>query len=304
MKTCRRRRRVAGLLSSMSQEAEESWKPSGSSFRSNERAAHSSGGSRRCRRRRRREKRPSSRRRRRREKRPSGLSQKARSRRGIKGRSHRREQGEMRPSSPSRALSRKGGSGKEEQVVGNLFADGLFLFQVGKVSMEWLAGDRTKIAGTFPPRKRGWTGYVEKDTAGQTNIYSIEPSVYVAENAISSGNAGTSSEGAENTVAIAGGLALISLAAASSVLIQVYKNEPQIQRADNSGPPLSYYINKFKPNVPAEASAPPAPELSPSAEATEPPESSFSSELQPKGDANAVFEVQVDVDTPDVSSVS
>lgn len=40
--------------------------------------------------------------------------------------------------------------------------------------MEWLAGEKTKVAGTFPPRKRGWTGYVEKDTAGQTNIYSVE----------------------------------------------------------------------------------------------------------------------------------
>lgn len=40
--------------------------------------------------------------------------------------------------------------------------------------MEWLAGEKTKVVGTFPPRKRGWTGYIEKDTAGQTNIYSVE----------------------------------------------------------------------------------------------------------------------------------
>ncbi|CAN6879895.1 unnamed protein product [Brassica oleracea] len=40
--------------------------------------------------------------------------------------------------------------------------------------MEWLAGEKTKVVGTFPPRKRGWTGYVEKDTAGQTNVYPIE----------------------------------------------------------------------------------------------------------------------------------
>ncbi|KAG6781609.1 hypothetical protein POTOM_014520 [Populus tomentosa] len=46
--------------------------------------------------------------------------------------------------------------------------------EVGKVSMEWLAGEKTKVVGTFPPTKRGWTGYVEKDTAGQTNIYSVE----------------------------------------------------------------------------------------------------------------------------------
>ncbi|KAJ6346803.1 hypothetical protein OIU76_003476 [Salix suchowensis] len=61
--------------------------------------------------------------------------------------------------------------------------------EVGKVSMEWLAGEKTKVVGTFPPSKRGWTGYVEKDTAGQTNIYSVEPAVYVAESAISSGSA-------------------------------------------------------------------------------------------------------------------
>lgn len=45
--------------------------------------------------------------------------------------------------------------------------------------MEWLAGEKTKVVGTFPPRKqRGWTGYVEKDTAGQTNVYSIEVSTF------------------------------------------------------------------------------------------------------------------------------
>lgn len=49
--------------------------------------------------------------------------------------------------------------------------------QVGKVSVEWLAGEKTKVVGTFPPRSR-WSGYVEKDTAGQTNIYSVEVSSY------------------------------------------------------------------------------------------------------------------------------
>lgn len=42
------------------------------------------------------------------------------------------------------------------------------------MSVEWLAGEKTRVVGTFPPRTRGWTGYVEKDTAGQTNIYSVE----------------------------------------------------------------------------------------------------------------------------------
>ncbi|KAI4332923.1 hypothetical protein L6164_017792 [Bauhinia variegata] len=139
--------------------------------------------------------------------------------------------------------------------------------EVGKVSVEWLAGEKTKVVGTFPPRRRGWTGYVEKDTAGQTNIYSVEPAVYVAESSISSGSAGSSSDGSENTVAIAGGLALISVAAASMVLLQVNKSTPPpVQTAEYSGPSLSYYINKFKPPEIVQASAPSqseAPESSP-----------------------------------------
>ncbi|KAG9456992.1 hypothetical protein H6P81_001500 [Aristolochia fimbriata] len=128
--------------------------------------------------------------------------------------------------------------------------------EVGKVSVEWLAGEKTRVVGTYPPRKKGWTGYVEKDTAGQTNIYSVEPVVYVAESAISSGNAGTSSDGAENTAAIAAGLALLSIAAASSVLIQVGKSPVPVQTMDYSGPSLSYYVNKFKPAASSEAPAP------------------------------------------------
>ncbi|KAL3522781.1 hypothetical protein ACH5RR_015615 [Cinchona calisaya] len=128
--------------------------------------------------------------------------------------------------------------------------------EVGKVSMEWLAGEKTKVVGTFPPRTRGWTGYVEKDTAGQTNIYSVEPAVYVAESAISSGTPGSSADGSGTTIAIAGGLALISIAAASTILLQVGKNPPPIQSVEYSGPSLSYYINKFKPTEIVEASAP------------------------------------------------
>jgi len=128
--------------------------------------------------------------------------------------------------------------------------------EVGKVSMEWLAAEKTKVVGTFPPlRKKGWTGYVEKDTAGQTNIYSVEPAVYVAESAISSGTAGSSADGAEKTLAIAGGLALVAVAAASSILLQVGKKPPQIQTLEYSGPSLSYYINKFKPTETFQAAA-------------------------------------------------
>ncbi|KAK4833573.1 hypothetical protein QYF36_007434 [Acer negundo] len=47
------------------------------------------------------------------------------------------------------------------------------------------------VVGTFPPKKRGWTGYVEKDTAR------------------------SSLDRAENIAAIAASIALISIAAAS-----------------------------------------------------------------------------------------
>ncbi|XBJ11065.1 protein MAINTENANCE OF PSII UNDER HIGH LIGHT 1 [Aegilops tauschii subsp. strangulata] len=142
--------------------------------------------------------------------------------------------------------------------------------EVGSLSVEWLAEERTKVVGTFPPKKKGWTGLVEKDTAGQTNIYSIEPAVYVAESAISSGTAGTSSDGSENTAALTGGLALIFVAGAASILIQVSKNQPPVQ-TQYSGPPLSYYVAKFQPAAAAFSvqSSPPvveaaAPEETPS----------------------------------------
>ncbi|XP_020107418.1 uncharacterized protein LOC109723463 [Ananas comosus] len=180
--------------------------------------------------------------------------------------------------------------------------------EVGKVSGEWLAGEKTKVIGTFPPRKRGWTGYVEKDTAGQTNIYSVEPAVYVADSAISSGNAGTSAQGAEKTLAISASLALISIAAASSILLQVSKNQPQEQSVVYSGPPLSYYINKFKQELAVvEASVAPELQSTPSVEASVPSESSNSpptveaqipSSMQLDSDANAVPEVQVESREP------
>ncbi|OIV99072.1 hypothetical protein TanjilG_32331 [Lupinus angustifolius] len=165
--------------------------------------------------------------------------------------------------------------------------------EVGKVSVEWLAGEKTKVVGTYPPRKPGWTGYVEKDTAGQTNIYSVEPAVYVAESAISSGTAGSSSDGAENTAAIAAGLALISVAAASSILLQVGKNPPPVQTLEYSGPSLSYYIDKFQPPEIIQASAP-----SPSEEQ--------SSSVQPESSPpTEVSEVQVESEIqPEPSSVN
>uniref|UniRef100_A0ACD5YNH6 Uncharacterized protein n=1 Tax=Avena sativa TaxID=4498 RepID=A0ACD5YNH6_AVESA len=148
--------------------------------------------------------------------------------------------------------------------------------EVGSLSVEWLAEERTKVVGTFPPKKKGWTGLIEKDTAGQTNIYSVEPVVYVAESAISSGTPGTSSEGSENTAALVGGLALIVVAGASSILIQVSKNQPPVQ-TPYSGPPLSYYVAKFQPAA-AAFSVQPSP---PVVEAAAPEETTPSSSDSP-----------------------
>ncbi|KAJ7536131.1 hypothetical protein O6H91_12G057400 [Diphasiastrum complanatum] len=132
--------------------------------------------------------------------------------------------------------------------------------EVGKISGEWLAEEKTKVVGTYPPLARQtktWTGYVEKDTAGQTNIYSVEPTVYVAESAYSSGSAGSSAEGSENNLAIAAGLGLVAVASASSILLAVGKNMPENPRTTTySGPPLSYYIQKFGPTKTIEASLP------------------------------------------------
>ncbi|KAK9214664.1 hypothetical protein WN944_006662 [Citrus x changshan-huyou] len=164
--------------------------------------------------------------------------------------------------------------------------------EVGKVSMEWLAGEKTKVAGTFPPRKREWTGYVEKDTAGQTNIYAVEPTVYVADSAISSGSAGSSAAGSENTIAITAGVAFLAIAAASSILLQVGKNPPQMQTIDYNGPSLSYYINKFKPPAFVQASVSSPAESSPSVQAEtsaqEVPQIQIQSESNPEPSTNNI----------------
>lgn len=91
--------------------------------------------------------------------------------------------------------------------------------------------------------------------------------MYVAESAISSGSAGSSAAGAENTAAVTAGIALIAIAAASSILIQVSKNPPQMQTVDYNGPSLGYYINKFKPPESVQASVASPAESSPSIQA-------------------------------------
>ncbi|KAK2969339.1 hypothetical protein RJ640_015228, partial [Escallonia rubra] len=136
-----------------------------------------------------------------------------------------------------------------------------------------LAGEKTKVTGTLPPCKRSWTGYVKKDTAAQTNIYSTEisetelPAVYVAESAISPGNAGSYADGADNNASIVAGLALISIAASSFIILQLGKTPPS-QILEISGPSLSCYISKFKPPEVVQASVPVETETSTSAPTT------------------------------------
>jgi len=111
----------------------------------------------------------------------------------------------------------------------------------------------------------------------------------VAESAISSGTAGSSSDGAENTAAIVAGLALISVAAASSILLQVGKNAPpQIQPTEYTGPSLTYYINKFKPpeitevSVRSEAEAEPSLAVQPDSAAPDLSQVQVEAQIQPE----------------------
>lgn len=95
----------------------------------------------------------------------------------------------------------------------------------------------------------------------------------MADSVISSGTTGTSADGAGNTLAVTGVLALVSIAAASAILIQVGKNQPPVPTVDYSGPPLGYYINKFKSVPIVEASVASAPQTSSAIEASAPLES-------------------------------
>lgn len=125
-------------------------------------------------------------------------------------------------------------------------------------------------------------------------FWTFQPVVYVAESAISSGNADSSSNGAENTVAITAGLALIFVAAASSILLQVGKNTPQVQTGgEYSGPSLSYYVNKFKPQEITQASVPsqtePPSSIQADSSAVEAPQIEVKSEIQPKPSTSSMW---------------
>uniref|UniRef100_A0A803MLB0 Uncharacterized protein n=1 Tax=Chenopodium quinoa TaxID=63459 RepID=A0A803MLB0_CHEQI len=175
--------------------------------------------------------------------------------------------------------------------------------EVGKVSVEWLAEEKTQVVGTFPLRKKGWTGYTEKDTAGQTNIYSVElfglqsasmniqqlmvqilltvlaknltliifcSPWYMWQKALSAQELQVLLPMVQRTPsAIAAFLGLFIVAGASSILLQVGENAPQMQTTVYSGPSLSYYVNKFKPTETIEVSAPSPSESSSTTESSQ-----------------------------------
>lgn len=81
-------------------------------------------------------------------------------------------------------------------------------------------------------------------------------------------------------MAITAGLALFCLAAASSVLVLVGKNPPQMQAVEYNGPSLSYYINKFKSSEIIQAAVP--------------SQTESSSSIQPGSSAPEVSQIQVE----------
>jgi len=107
--------------------------------------------------------------------------------------------------------------------------------------------------------ERKYTGFVESDSAGQQNIYSVEPDVYVSDSGFSTGAKGNGGSG--GTLLISGFLAVAAVAGAATVLLSVNRVNPTADTTPSySGPPLSYYVLKFK-NPTAVAPAIEAPEL-------------------------------------------
>lgn len=128
----------------------------------------------------------------------------------------------------------------------------------------------------------------------------MQPVVYVAESAISSGTAGSSSEGAENTLAIAGGIALIAVAVASSILLQVGKKPPEVKTVEYTGPSLSYYINKFNTREIVQPPVQSEPESSSQIDGVTPQVTQI--QIQPDIPAPEVTDVQVESQTTEPSS--
>jgi len=79
-----------------------------------------------------------------------------------------------------------------------------------------------------------------------------QPTIYVAESAISTGTAGSNSGGSGGILAVVGGIGLVAIAGAVAVLLTTGKNATPA--TSYSGPPLSYYVSKFS----AQSASPPS----------------------------------------------
>ncbi|GJW46338.1 protein maintenance of PSII under high light 1 [Tanacetum coccineum] len=114
------------------------------------------------------------------------------------------------------------------------------LFESGKVRDVEFAGNKKVKVDYFNDEG------VEDETSDKTYSLRVQPAVYVEESALSSGTSGTSTERSEYTATLFPFGALIAVASASTILLQVGKNSPQIKTLDYTGPSLSYYITMFK----------------------------------------------------------
>lgn len=96
-----------------------------------------------------------------------------------------------------------------------------------------------------------------------------QPTIYVAESAISTGAAGSNSGGSESILAVVGGIGVVAIAGAAAVLLTASSNTPA-PATSYVGPPLSYYVSKFSQETAASTLSaqivPPVPESPPLAE--------------------------------------
>eukprot|EP00850_Spirogloea_muscicola_P017352 SM000148S01029 [mRNA] locus=s148:126066:126431:- [translate_table: standard] len=94
----------------------------------------------------------------------------------------------------------------------------------------------------------------------------LQPTVYVADSLISTNTAGASQSGSGGTITIVALLAVALVAGAAAILFIVGSPSPYGAEEPYSGPPLSFYIDKFQSEAgvtkPAAPSPPaPAPQL-------------------------------------------
>jgi hypothetical protein len=114
--------------------------------------------------------------------------------------------------------------------------------------------------------ERRW-GYTEFDSAGQKNIYAVEPTIYVADSAFSTGKKGTQEQGSSTLVFLGVGVAVAVAAIASLKLLGDAPTPATTTKISSAAgvdvPPLSFYIEKFsQPKPSLDSASISAPEVS------------------------------------------